>query len=361
MINDGHHKRAIAPLPQGSMKGIADLSLRKQLLLDKFVYHMPLKRQQEKLERAGMYFPYSTLNEITNTTIGGFKALWLQMQREAIKGKFLHCDESGIRVIDKSKPKGKKSHRGFMWVMVNPTQKFAFFRYSPGRGTKDIDDILGQFKGHLHTDAYGVYKQYGKKPGVTHSLCLLHCRRYFIQAKDTAPKLALKYVRLINKLYHYERRGRDEDLDFDQTLDMRQRLAVPVLNEIHAMLQEDKLVVKEHTPIAKAVYYMLKAWQGIMVYTTDGMLQPDNLICERQIKPLALGRVNWLFAGSHEAAPYAAIMYTFFCTCKLQGIDPEEWLHDALMHIQTIPKDRLSDLLPQNWKHRREQFTLAQC
>jgi transposase len=156
----------------------------------------------------------------------------------------------------------------------------------------------------------------------------------------------------INPLYAIERKCRSEGLSFDEVTEMRQKYAVPILNAFREWLATERTKVKEHSPMAKAIEYTLRLWDGIMLYTTDGMLSIDNNCLERAIRPIALGKKSWMFAGSHDAAPNAAVMYSFFGTCKLHGIDPETWLTDVLNRIAHTPKEKLADLLPQYWKRR---------
>lgn len=330
----------------------ADISVIVQLLMDKYLYHSPLSRQLSKFEQAGVRLPYSTVNDWSGYGCRALKPLYELLIREAIKGGILHCDETGMLVIDKSKPLGKKSHRGQMWVMVNPLQRFVCFKYAKGRGHKDIEQILQGFTGFLHTDGYTTYNKFGNQKGVMHGKCLVHARRYFRNARLTHPGTAFLVLRrFINPLYAIERRCRADGLDFDQITEMRQRFSVPILQAFHKWLLKHKPKAKASNPMQKAIEYILKIWDGIMLYTTDGMLSPDNNIAEQQIRALALGRNNWMFAGSHDAAPNAAIMYSFFGTCKMQGIDPGKWLTDVLKRIATQPADKLADLLPQNWKN----------
>jgi len=260
-------------------------------------------------------------------------------------------------VIDKSKEHGRKAHRAQMWVMLNPLQSFVCFRFSKGRGHNDISEMLDGFTGFLHIDGYATYNKFGNQPGVKHGKCMIHCRRKYVNVIDAHIKrqsgLSFYVIRtFINPLYAIERKCIDEDLDFDQITEIRQKYSVPILKAFHKWLTGHQHKVKPGTPLGKAIQYTLKIWDGLMLFTTDGMLLIDNNIAERQIRPVALGRKNYMFAGSHDAAPNAAIMYTFFNTCTMQGIDADAWLTYVLTNIDTYPKDRLADLLPQNWKHR---------
>lgn len=352
-----HKQVALGLLNARPLKCMADISLLVQILMDKYIYHSPLKRQIERFKHAGVRLAYNTVNDWANKTIRRLGPLYQLMLREAIKGGYLHCDETGFLVIDKSKEHGRKAHRAQMWVMLNPLQNFVCFRFSKGRGHNDISEMLDGFTGFLHTDGYTTYNKFGNQPGVKHGKCMIHCRRKYINVIDAHIKLQSRlsfYVieKFINPLYAIERKCIDDDLDFDQITEIRQKYSVPILKAFYKWLTGHQHKVKPSTPLGKAIQYTLKIWDGLMLFTTDGMLLIDNNCAERQIRPVALGRKNFLFAGSHDAAPNAAIMYTFFNTCQMQGIDADAWLTYVLNNIDTYPKDKLADLLPQNWKHR---------
>ena len=335
------------------MKCKADISVLVQLLMDKYQYHLPIYRQLSKFAQAGVRLKESTVYDWSNKTIRLLQPIYELMLREAIKGGILHCDETGLLVIDKSKELGKKSSRSQMWVMANPIQDFVVFQYAPGRGHNDISNVLGNFKGYLHTDGYTTYNKFGNRSDVQHGRCLTHCRRYFFLARDTHQKLAdYALVRFFRPLYAIEAVCKKQNLNYDQIAEVRQEHAVPILQEFHKWMLLQQQKVKPNTPIARAIKYTLRLWDGIMLYTTEGFLQIDNNLAERLIRDLAVGKKNWLFAGSHQAAPNAAIMYTFLGTCKLQGIDPEAWLTDVLSRIKQTPAGKMTDLLPQHWKHQ---------
>lgn len=337
------------------MKCRADISVLVQLLLDKYQYHLPIYRQLSRFAQAGVRLRESTVYDWSNKTIRLLQPIYQLMLREAIKGGILHCDETGLLVIDKSKELGKKSSRSQMWVMANPIQNFVVFQYAPGRGHKDISNVLGNFRGYLHTDGYTTYNKFGNRSNVHHGRCLTHCRRYFFLARDTNQQLAdYALVKFFRPLYAIEAVCRKQNLTYDQITEVRQQHAVPILQAFHKWLLLQQQKVKPNKPIARAIKYTLRLWDGIMLYTTEGFLQIDNNLAERLIRDLAVGKKNWLFAGSHKAAPNAAIMYSFLGTCKLQGIDPEAWLTDVLSRIRQTPADKLADLLPQHWKHQRQ-------
>jgi transposase len=356
-LPEGSDTAVTAQIPGSAPKCKADASMIAQLLLDKFLYHSPLDRQRLKYQRAGVNIAYSTLNDWISYGCNALKPLWEVLMVEAIKNQYLHCDETGLKVIDKAKQGNDKLHRGYMWVLVNPVQGLAVFKYAKGRGHKDIDEVLQGFKGILHTDGYSTYDKYGLQLDVQHGKCMTHCRRYFINAeahKGSRKKARYVIRTFFDPIYAIERQCHDLEYQWEQITEIRQKHAVPILQAFHKWLLENQHTVKPQTPIATAIAYILKRWEGIMLYTTEGMLQIDNNCAERMIRDLAIGRKNWLFAGSHQAAAQAAVMCSLMGTCKLQGIDPEAWLMDVLQRVDTYPKHQLINLLPNRWKPRQQ-------
>jgi len=352
----GKFKNITVPLPGMKTKCIADPTVIAQILADKYLYHLPLQRQQKRYEREGVQIPYSTLCDWISYGARTLKPLWELLMIEAVKYRLLHCDETTLKVIDKAKEGNSKLHRGYMWVMLNHVQNFVVFKYAKGRGHIDIDEVLKDFSGYLHTDGYGAYDKYGGSSNVKHAKCMSHCRRYFKNAENTSPKIA-KYalVKFFAPLYAIEERCRQEHMEWEQIEQARQKYAVPILQAFQRWLLFQQAKVKPDTPIAKAVNYILKRWEGVTLYTQEGCYLIDNNSVERMIRDLAISRKNWLFAGSHKSAANAAIIFSLFGTCKLQGIKPQEWLCDVLGRIDSHPKDKLSQLLPQNWKPAKTQ------
>lgn len=328
-----------------------DISVLVMLLTDKFLYHIPIWRQWNRFKQYGITLSYSTLAYFVNRTGALLRPLWELLYQEIVRSGIMHLDESSYKVLDDTKKKGKKSHLGWMWAMLSPVQRIACFHYQPGRSRKDIADVLSDYEGYLMTDGYGVYTKFGKQPGVIHQKCMSHIRRYFMKALDH-DRYRASYVldNFFRPLYAIEAHCKAADMDYDQITVVRQERALPILNELKVWLEEQLPMTISNTPINKAISYALANFDGLMIYVTDGMLQIDNNILEAQIRPIALGRHNFMFAGSHKGAEHAAIIYSLFATCRLQGINPIQWLNDVLQRLPQQPKDKYAELLPQYWK-----------
>lgn len=357
----GTFKQLIAPLPSHPIpKCKADISVLVMLVIDKYLYHLPTYRQQQRFKQYGIDLKYNTLSNWLNRIPDVLEPLYEVLLRELIISGYLMMDETTYRVLDNEKQKGKKSHIGYLWGCANPIQAMVAFNYQRGRGKKDVDHILSGYKGYLQTDAYGAYTKYGRQQGVVHLLCMSHARRYFVEARSHDLKRAdYALEHFFGPLYAIEEECRRGALTFDEIGQRRQQASISVLDSFYAWLQLELPKTIPNTPIYKAIAYTLRQFNELRRYTSDGMLQIDNNYMERQIRPVAVGRRNYLFAGSHRGGQRAAIIYSLLGTCKLQGIDPSAWLADVLRRITTQPKENLSALLPQFWKPKEGTIDVA--
>jgi transposase len=331
-------------------KGIAGAGVLASVLVDKYVDHLPLYRQLQRFKREKIPIAPSTLEGWARQSLELLDILYRQLLEDTKSKGYLQVDETPIKVIDKNK-KGR-THQGYYWVYHNPIDRTVFFDYQPGRSAKAAEDILAGFKGYLQTDGYGVYDKIGKQEGVTHLNCWAHARREFDKAKDNDKARAEKALIYIQRLYALEAKAREEKLHPEQRKELRLEKSLPVLNEFGKWMVEE---LKNHhllpkSQIAKAFRYSLDRWDELSAYLYDGILEIDNNLVENAIRPVALGRKNYLFAGSHKAAERAAGIYSFMAICKKHDVNPNEWLKYTLENILTINHKNLRDLYPQNFK-----------
>ena len=346
------HKHLIAPLPpQPIPRCKLDVSVLVMMMTDKYLYHIPLWRQRRRFLQYGLELPYSTMVHDVGKIAEILEPLAHLLLYEIVSSRIMHLDETGYVVLDNSKKKGKKSHRGWMWAAMNPVQRICCFMYQKGRGKKDIKHVLKGYTGNLLTDGHGAYTQFGKQPNVKHGKCGGHIRRYFEQALENDHARA-SYVleNFFGPIYAIEEECKLLGLNYDEITEKRQAQAVPVLHAMRDWLFAELPKLTPRTPIYKAVNYALNHFDGMMVYTTDGMLLFDNNDLEREIRAIAMGRNSHMFAGSHRGGELDAVIYSLIATCKLQGIDPSVWMSDVLCRINTHPPDKLFELLPQFWK-----------
>lgn len=332
------------PLP----KAIVGPGLLAQIIIDKYVDHLPLYRQMERFKREGINIPYSTIGDWLKNGCTLIDPLYESLKKLIVQSNYLHADESPIKVLDKDK-KGT-THRGYYWVYHNSIDGLVWFDYREGRGREGPVEVLKDFKGYLQTDGYAVYDFFKEEKDITVLHCMAHARRMFFEAKDNDKVIAEYALEQIGLLYNIEREAKEQQLDPGQILQLRQTEAVPVLESLGKWMKETYLKVLPKSAIGKALGYSISRWPELMLYATDGKLNIDNNPVENQVRPVAIGRKNYLFAGSHEAAKRSAILYSLMGTCKLHGINPFIWLRDILQRIATHPINKIQDLLPHNWK-----------
>lgn len=338
----------IAPLPERPLpKAIAGPGLLTQILIDKYVDHLPLHRQQQRFSREKINIPYSTISDWVSNSCKLITPLYDALKKEVLASNYLHADETPIKVLDKDK-KGE-THRGYYWVYHNSLRDLVVFDYQPGRGREGPSELLKDFKGHLQTDGYAAYNIFDQQKDVTLLHCMAHARRKFVEARLNDQARADYVLEHIQELYAIERKADQEQLATEDVLKLRRDKAVPILEGLDKWMQQAYTEVLPQSAIGKALAYSITRWDKLMIYTTDGKLNIDNNPVENAIRPVAIGRKNYLFAGSHEAAQRSAMLYSLLGTCKLHDINPFTWLKETLDKIARQPINRIGDLLPHKY------------
>lgn len=334
-------------------KGIPSERLIAQMTLDKYVYGLPLHRQIDKYRRLGVNIPASTASD---WLIKGWKhliPLWELLKLLVINQKYLQADESPIKVQDKQHKNG--IHQGYMWVYNAPADNLVLFDYRKGRDKSGPKAMLENYSGILQTDGYGVYETlYGNHSCIMLVYCMAHARRKFVDALKYDKEKATEALELIGQLYKLEQDFREEGLTWEQRTERRQQEAIPLLDKIKDWMNEHIHTVLPKSPLGQAIAYTLPRWSGLSAYTEHGQIEIDNNLVENTIRPLAVGRKNYLFAGSHNAAEMTAAMYSFMATCKKNKVDELEWLTDVFERIQSHKYKDLYQLLPNNWLKYKE-------
>ena len=335
----------IADLPTRPIeKGIAGPGLLAQIIIDKYTDHLPVHRQIQRFEREGIKLSASTLTDWIGATCTLLDPLYEVLRKQVLSSDYLQADETPIKVLDKDK-KGT-THRGYHWVYHAPQERLVLFDYREGRGREGPGECLKDFKGHLQTDGYIVYEDFDEKPGITLLHCMAHARRKFDEAKDNDLIRASHVLTEMQKLYALERQGKENELSADELYGLRQREAGPILDGLKEWMLENYKDVLPQSAIGQGIFYSLQRWDKLSIYTTDGRLRIDNNLVENAIRPVAIGRKNYLFAGSHNGARRAAMLYSFLGTCKMNHVNPFDWLKDVLIKIPDHPVNKLELLLP---------------
>lgn len=341
------HKGVIARLPVFPIeKGMAGPGLLAQIMIDKFVDHLPIYRQIERFKREGIKISSSTINGWQESVASLLWPLYETLKDRVLGQGYIQADETPIPVLDKTK-KGK-THKGYHWIYHSPLEKSVFFDYQHGRSQKRPAKLLKGFKGYLQTDGYVVYNLISKSKDITHLNCMAHARRKFEKALIYDKKRAEYAMEMFQKLYAIEARAREDGLSTKERYELRLNEALPILNELGKWIVQTYKEVIPKSPMGQAVAYCLPRWDNLLNYLHDGSLEIDNNWAENAIRPIALGRKNYLFAGSQRGAERAAMFYSFFATCKKNDVNPFDWLKKVLEIIPEHKVSKLHELLPQN-------------
>jgi len=332
------------PIPRGN----AGAGLLAHLIISKFVDHLPFYRQVQMFKRQGVTLAESTVNDWFRASCDLLEPLYECLKKTLLQGNYLMADETPIAVQTENKPGA--THKGYHWVYTSPVERLVLFDYRKGRGREGPEELLKDYHGALQADGYSAYESFEKKPGITLLACMAHARRKFDEALKNDKARAEHALTLIQQLYAIERQAKQEQMTADERKAFRQEKASPILAELHSWLKENITHTLPKSAIGIAISYTLHLWPRLVRYLDDGRYEIDNNLIENSIRPVALGRKNYLFAGSHEGAKRAAMMYSFLGTCKINNIEPFEWLSTVLKRIPDHSIQRLDELLPQNLK-----------
>jgi transposase len=315
----------------------------------KFEDHTPLYRLGQQLRRdSGMDIAESTLDKIPEIA-----AFWLapiagRLSAMLMAGGYVQMDESTLRVM--IQPTNGKSTRGYMWLRNSPELKIVSFHYDRHRDAEVARRLLGNYQGILQTDGYVVYDAYSNAPGIIHAGCHAHARRGFEESLHNDKCRAAYALEEYRRLFDVERDARERNLSPDDRLALRKEKAEPIIAGFKGWLDAEVHTVRPKSRIGKAMLYCLGRWKELVRFLEDGRIELSNNLVENPVRPFALGRKNWLFAGSEDAARRMATIYTIQGTCKLHGVNLFRYLTHLLDELPSRRASDIDDLLPMNWK-----------
>jgi transposase len=347
-----------APIPPAVIDGgMAAVGLLTWVLIGKFLDHLPLYRLEQIAARDGVILSRSTLADWVGRLGVALQPLADRLAWHLRQRSSLHADETPVPQLD---PGNGKTKKAYLWAYrsndLQPGPKIIVFDYQAGRSSRHVQNFLQDWQGHLMVDDYGGYKalfaaarvhpetQLLLEPCIELA-CWTHARRKFFDLFQASQSpVAQEALQRIGTLYTNEAEGRDMTTDERQHL--RAEKSLPALTELYDWLQKTRLLTAPGSATAKAIDYSLKRWPALMRYAETGDLPIDNNPVENSIRPIALGKKNWLFAGSERAGQRAAVIQTLLGTAKLNGLDPAAWLRDTLEKLPTWPNSRIDELLP---------------
>ena len=326
-------------------KGIPAPGLLAQVVLAKLDDHLPLYRQEEIYRRSGVHIPRSSMAQWVGVCGVRLEPLAQALKDHLLAQPVLHADETPVAELA---PGTGKTHRAYVWVYRSALTPAVVFDYCASRAGAHARDFLQDWSGTLLTDDFSGYKALYAQGQVVEAGCWAHVRRKFFEAhKLVGSAIAQEALARIGALYAIEQTLREHPPDGRAAL--RQQRSLPLLDALHAWLVEQRQLLAKADATARAIDYALGRWRALCVFATDGRVPIDNNAVENAIRPLALGRKNWLFVGSPQAGSRAAVLMTLIESAKLCEVDPWAYLKDVLTKLPTWPNSRLGELLPHNW------------
>jgi transposase len=337
-----------APMPDHPIERCkADVGLLSQIIVSKFADHLPLYRQDGIFEREGVIIPRGTQTSWVIQTYEAIRPLEDVLKRAVLERDVIFTDDSIIPLQVKGNGKVKKAR---LWVYVRggPGPPLTVFDFSRDRSKKRPLDFLNGYRGYVHADAYSGYDELFKQEWVIEVGCWAHTRRKFDEAASSRPQEATEVLSMIAQLYKVE--SECKEMTPEQRRDVREQCSRPILDLIFKRFEQLKANTLPSEPLRKAIDYALNQRLALYRYLDDGRLKPDNNTSENAIRPLALGRKNWLFAGSDRGARATALFLGLIQSCKACDVNPWQYFEDMLRRIMSHPVTRLRELLPDQWK-----------
>lgn len=341
-----------APLPAKPVEGSrAGSSLLARILVGKYAEHTPLYRQSEIYTRHGLALSRNTMVRWVAMMADWLRPLYEALNRYVLQAGKVHTDDTPVRVLD---PGSGKTRTGRLWVYVRddrnagvPEPPAVWFSYSADRKGEHPQRHLAGYTGVLQADAYGGYDALYESGRIREAACMAHARRKIHDEHVRRPTVMTnEALKRIAALYVIEAEIRGSPAG--ERLAARKTRTVPLMQSLHDWVQEQMKTLSVHAEMAKAFAYLLKQWDGLNEYCRNGQVEIDNNIGENALRSVAVGRKNYLFFGSDNGGEAAAIIYSLLGTCRLNGVEPENWLREVIGKINNWPSNRVHDLLPWN-------------
>ena len=333
---------------------MAGASVLADIIIGKFMYHLPFYRQIQQYKESGITISDSTMGGWYEAAVEKLKLLYDILRQHILQSEYIQIDESVLPVIDSEKHKARK---GYEWCVRDAIRGAVMFYYDRGsRGGKVAREILGAYKGAVQCDGYDAYDQFEKNDNITVYGCWAHARRKFVDALNENNRLATEALCFIRKIYKVESDANKAGLNADERKEQRLKISYPTIRLFETWMKETYLKVLPNSKMGDAIEYTYSLLPRLSRYVNDGRINIDNNLIENAIRPLALGRKNYLFCGNDASAYRAAIVYSLISTCKAVDVDPRTWMEDVLRKIPYYQRDQrdLAELLPFNWKNRYE-------
>ena len=325
-------------------KGRAGPGLLAKVVVAKYGDHLPLNRLEGIFARHGVHLARSTMCDWVRDVAGLLSPIVKEMRRGILSTELVQTDDTPVQV----QTGGPRTKRGFIWVYHAPERDEVVYDFTRSRAREGPERILQHYKGYLQADAYSGYDRIMARSGVVEVGCWAHARRKFVEAMDSSPDRATAVVAAIRRLYMIEREAKILSPEDRQA--MREERARPILETMEEGLELLDQLALPQSPLGKAVTYARNQWSALTRYVEDGRLPIDNNAAERSMRRVAVGRKNWLFAGSPAGGERAAVLYSLIESCRRIEIDPFAYMRDVISRVATHPMSRIEELTPRGWK-----------
>jgi transposase len=336
-------------------RGMAGPGLIAQIVVGKFSDHLPLYRQEDFFTRHGLHIARSTLCDWVQVAAELLRPLYQRQKELVLQSPVLWTDDTPVTVLVGG-DQGSRMAR--FWTYIAAEHPYSVYDFTESRARDGPAKFLAGFQGYLHADAYGGYDQIylGSNEAIIEVACWAHARRKFFDAKNSSPRDTHQVLEWVRQLYEVEERTRE--LSADARREIRAAEAEPVLDRIEAHLAELENRALPKSALGKAVGYALNQWRALRRYTEDGRLSIDNNVSERTLRHQAIGRKNWLFLGSEQAGPRAAVLFTILAGAKRHRIEPWTYLRELLLRLHG-DDPRLDEMLPDKWAANHPESVLT--
>lgn len=338
------------PAPDALWEGtLADVSVVAGLLVEKFVYHMPLYRQHQRLTRDGIMVARESLSNWSSNGIRLLEPIHDAQLRNILRSKHLAIDETPVKAGRANKG---KMHVGWYWPIYGDLDEVAF-TYSPSRGHQHLVNMLGEYRGTLLSDGYAAYGKFARRcEALEHAQCWSHARREFIKAEKVEPDAVAQALEHIGQFYQVETRIRKERLTGEHKRAYRQEHALAHVDAFFRWCREQcqRIDLVPSNRLSKALKYVLRREAALRLYLDDPELAIDTNHLERTLRVIPMGKKAWLFCWTEIGARLVGIVQSLLTTCRLQGVDPYTYLIDVLQRVSQHPADQVEQLTPRSWK-----------
>lgn len=339
-------------------KGKAGASMVAQAIIAKCIDHTPLYRYSQQISRDCDF-------AISHTTLQGWYeqgTFWLDTIAQAIHQKiltaeYLQIDETTLKTI--LKPKRGKTKTAYMWLYYDPISESVYFDFSLGRGSDNLDRILENATVEvIQSDGWSAYDKFTKNRDVSSMGCMAHARRYFFEASDMDKTFVNKMMNMCQVLFALEKFASKQNYSSQQRLNVRKEFSQDIIDAMKKICSEKIKEVAPSSKLGKALTYLFNQWEALTYFLKDGRVELSNNWIENKIRPIALGRKNYLFAGSQKGGERLAIIYTVITTAQLHNLNVRDYLIDLFEELPKRKQNDIDDLLPWNWKPKEKNISI---